>query len=256
MTEAPQMNAGDISFWPILKIDYPTDPDKLAQLLPPGIDPSDTANVHLSIYCFPVPDEPEYGCLITVDADYQGQKGYYAICYNIDQESAVHTSRDATGQPKYLGEIDYFLMGDNVTARVRHQGYTFIEYEGKKTGAMDYDAWQENEWWVKVSKACNGGEKEYDFPPHLVHVKAGYQPVHVESLAGELTLRDSPWDPVTEYLPIRGEVTARLSQAIPTERTIALSDELDGDAFWPFVDTISGSRWPGFMGGPKRQLRL
>ena len=86
MTEAPQMNAGDISFWPILKIDYPTDPDKLAQLLPPGIDPSDTANVHLSIYCFPVPDEPEYGCLITVDADYQGQKGYYAICYNIDQD--------------------------------------------------------------------------------------------------------------------------------------------------------------------------
>ena len=101
MTESPQMNAGDISFWPILKIDYPTNRDNLASLLPPGIDPSDTANVHLSIYCFPVPDEPEYGCLITVDADYNDKKGYYAVCYNIDQESAVHTSRDATGPVSY-----------------------------------------------------------------------------------------------------------------------------------------------------------
>ena len=45
MTDAPQMNAGDISFWPILKIDYPTDADKIAALLPPGIDPSDSANI-------------------------------------------------------------------------------------------------------------------------------------------------------------------------------------------------------------------
>ena len=58
---APKINPGDIMGWPILKIDYPTDREKLRALLPPGIDASSTANVHLSIYCFPVPDEPEYG---------------------------------------------------------------------------------------------------------------------------------------------------------------------------------------------------
>lgn len=250
------MNAGDISFWPILKIDYPTDPGKLAQLLPPGIEPGDEPMVHLSVYCVPVPDEPEYGCLITVDAKYDGQDGIYAICYNIDQESAVHTSRDMNGQPKYLGETDYFLMGDNVVARVRHQGYTFIEYEGKKTGAMDYDAWEENEWWVKVSRAVGGTEKEYDFPPHVVRVKSAFQPVHVEGVEGKLTLRDSPWDPITEYLPVCGDVTARLQQAMMPSRDITLEGPLDGDAFWPHVDVISGSRWPGFMGGPRRQLRM
>ena len=45
----PQGNPGDISNWPILKIDYRTDRDKLAALLPPGIEPSDESGVHLSI---------------------------------------------------------------------------------------------------------------------------------------------------------------------------------------------------------------
>ena len=252
MTKAPQMNAGDISFWPILKIDYPTDPEKIAALLPPGIEAGDTSDVHLSIYCVPVPDEPEYGCLITVDADYAGHKGQYAITYAIDQESAVHISRDMNGQPKCLAQTDYYLMGDNVSARVQHQGYTFIEFKGKKTGALEREEWTEHEWWVKVSRAVGGAEKAYDFPPHVVHVEAGYKPVHIEGVDGELVLRDSPWDPIAAMLPVRGEVSARLQQAMPTQREITLAGPLDPDAFWPHVDVISGSRWPGEMGGPKR----
>jgi acetoacetate decarboxylase len=252
MTESPKMNAGDISFWPILKIDYPTDADKIAALLPPGIDPSDSANVHLSVYCVPVPDEPEYGCLLTVDADYRGQKGLYALGYAIDQEAAVHISRDMNGQPKYLADIDYYLMGDNVDARVTHQRYTFAEFSGQRTGVAESGEWTEYEWWVKVSRAVGGAEKAYDFPPHVVQVKSAYQPVPIENVEGDLLLRDSPWDPIAEQLPIGGDVSARLQQAIPTTREITLEGPLDPDAYWPFSDTISGSRWPGQHGGPIR----
>ena len=38
-TGAPQGNPGDIVNWPMLKIVYRTDPDKIAALLPPGISP-------------------------------------------------------------------------------------------------------------------------------------------------------------------------------------------------------------------------
>jgi acetoacetate decarboxylase len=252
MTDAPQMNAGDISFWPILKIDYPTDAAKIAALLPPGIDASDSANVHLSIYCVPVPDEPEYGCVVSVDADYRGQKGVYTLGYGIDQESAVFISRDMNGQPKYPAEIDFFLMGDNVNARVCHQNYTFIEYAGQKTTVAESAEWTEYEWWVKNSRAVGGAEKAYDFPPHVVQVKSVYQPVHVVNLEGDLLLRESPWDPIAESLPVKGAVSARLQQAIPTTREITLEGPLDPDAYWPFSDTISGSRWPGQHGGPKR----
>ncbi len=254
MTDAPQMNAGDISFWPILKIDYPSDPDKIAALLPPGIDPSDTANVHLSIYCVPVPDEPEYGCVVSVDADYRGQKGKYALGYGIDQESAVIISRDMNGQPKYPAEIKYYLLRDQVRAKVSHQNYTFIEFAGKTTGAADAREWTEYEWWVKVSRAVGGAEKAYDFAPHVVQVKAGYKSAHIENVEGDLLLRESPWDPIAESLPIRGDVSARLQQALPTVREITLEGPLDPDAYWPFSDTISGSRWPGTFGGPKRVL--
>jgi len=250
---APKIDPGDIAGWPILKIDYPTDPARIRALLPRGIDPSRDSNVHLSIYCVPVPDEPEYGVLLTVDADYRGTRGHYALGYGIDQESAIFISRDMNGQPKYPCEIDYYRIGDRVRARCTHQGYTFLEFQGQTAGSLpNPPAHLEYEWWIKVSRAVGGAEKSYDFPPHVVQVKAGYQTTHQEKVTSELRLLPSPWDPIAEGLPIRGEVSARLWTATPTSREITLEGPLDPDAFWPFSDTIGGSRWPGSWGGPKR----
>jgi acetoacetate decarboxylase len=250
---APKINPGDIGGWPILKIDYPTDREKIRALLPPGIDPSAEPMVHLSVYCVPVPDEPEYGVLLTVDAAYRGTQGHYAIGYGIDQESAIFISRDMNGQPKYPCEIDYYRMGDAVRARATHQGYTFLEFHGKTAGvAPTPPAHTEHEWWVKVSRAVGGAEKSYDFPPHVVQVKTGFQTTHVEKVEGKLVLLDSPWDPIAQLLPIRGQVEARLRSAMPTSREITLEGVLDPEAYWPFSDTIGGSRWIGSMGGPRR----
>ena len=250
-----KINPGDILGWPILKIDYPTDADKIAALLPPGIDPSAESNVHLSIYCVPVPDEPEYGVVVSVDADYRGTPGRYALGYGIDQESAVYISKDMNGQPKFLAEIDYYRLGDAVSARCTHHGYTFLEFKGKTTGSAELPETQlEHEWWIKVSRAAGGAEKAYDFPPHVVQVRADYQPVHRETVEGELRLLESPWDPIAELLPMRGAASAYLSTAIPKSRDITLEGRLDPEAFWPHVDTIGSSRWPGTWGGPRREL--
>lgn len=250
----PKIDPGDIIGWPILKIDYPTDPAKLRALLPPGIDASPTANVHLSIYCFPVPDEPEYGVVTSVDASYRGVAGVYALGYGIDQESAIFISRDMNGQPKHPAEIDYYRVGERVRARCSHQGYTFLEFEGRTGGVLpNPPPFVENEWWVKVSRAVGGAEKSYDFPPHVVHVKAGYQTFHQVGVEGTLVLRESPWDPIAEHLPQRGPLSARLWSFIPTSREITLEGPLDPDAYWPFADTIGGSRWPGRLGGPQRR---
>jgi len=248
-----KINPGDILGWPFLKIDYPTDPKKLAALLPPGIEPSKQSNVHLSIYCFPVPDEPEYGIVVSVDADYRGTPGYYALAYGIDQESAVYISKETNGQPKFLAEIEYYRMGTAVTARCTHHGYTFLEFKGKTTGPAPLPATQlEHEWWIKVSRAVGGAEKSYDFPPHVVMVKADYKPVYREAVQGDLRLLESPWDPIAQLLPMTGPATSYLSWAMPTARDITLEGKLDPDAFWPFVDTIGSSRWPGKSGGPRR----
>jgi acetoacetate decarboxylase len=249
-----KIQPGDIVGWPILKIDYPSDPKKIAALLPPGLAPGATSNVHLSIYCYPVPDEPEFGIVVNVDADYRGTSGFYSLAYGIDQESAVYISKDMNGQPKFLAEIEYYRVGAAVRARCSHHGYTFLEFSGRTAGALPLPESQlEHEWWIKVSRAVGGAEKSYDFAPHVVMVKAGYRPVYREKVEGELRLLDSPWDPIAELLPVRGAVSAYLSTAMPTSREITLEGPLDPDAFWPFVDTIGSSRWPGHMGGPKRR---
>ncbi|HIF92497.1 MAG: acetoacetate decarboxylase family protein [Myxococcales bacterium] len=252
-TNVLKINAGDIAGWPILKIDYPTRPASIAALLPPGISPSAEANVHLSIYCYPVPDEPEFGIVVTVDADYAGEKGLYTLGYGIDQESAIFISRDMNGQPKFPCEVEYYRLGGRVRARCIHQGYTFLEFDGNQAGAAPLPESQvETEWWIKVSRAVGGVEKAYDFPPHVVRVHSAYQPVYRETLDGELRLLDSPWDPIAKLLPMEGEASAYLSTAQPTARDITLEGPLNPDGFWPFVDTIGGSRWPGTQGGPQR----
>lgn len=250
---APQNTPGDIANWPILKITYRTDADKIAALLPPGIDPSDDPNVHLNVYNVPVPDVPEYGVLITVDADYRGTKGRYAIGYGIDQESAIFISRDMNGQPKYPAEVTYYRLGDRVTARCSHQGYTFMEFEGKVTGpSADLPKYEENEWWVKVSRAVGGAEKSYDFPPHAVRVRSTFATTWCEEVEGNLSLAASPWDPIAELLPQRELVSVKLDTSQWLGREITLEGKLDPDAFWSHIDTIGGSRWPGEMGGPRR----
>jgi len=250
---APKIDPGDIGGWPILKIDYPTERERIAALLPPGIDPSAESKVHLSIYCVPVPDEPEYGVVVKVDADYRGTRGAYTLGYGIDQESAIFISRDTNGQPKYPCQTTYYRMGNALTARASHQGYTFLEFAGSVKGAVPNPPDHvEHEWWVKVSRAVGGAEKSYDFPPHVVHVETGFRTLYQQQVEGTLLLRDSPWDPIAELLPMRGAATAYLRTALPTKRDIKLAGRLDPDAFWPFADTIGGSRWPGHRGGPRR----
>ncbi len=250
---APQIDGGEIANWPILKIDYRTDKARIASLLPPGIDPGREPNVHLSIYQVAVPDVPEYGIFITVDADYRGVQGVYTLGYGIDQESAIFISRDMNGQPKFPCQTDYYRFGGAVTARCTHQGYTFVEFEGKVAGALPIpENHEENEWWIKVSRAVGGVEKAYDFPPHVVRVKSSYGTAHVEQVEGQLTLLPSKWDPIATLLPLREYLGARLWWPKFLGRAITLEGRLDPDAYWPFVDTIGGSRWPGTMGGPKR----
>jgi acetoacetate decarboxylase len=250
---APKINPGDIAGWPILKIEYRTDPKCIAALLPPGISPSSSPTVYLSVYNVPVPDEPEYGVVVGVAADHKGLQGRYTLGYGIDQESAIFISRDMNGQPKYPCKTTYYRMGNDVTARASHQGYTFLEFRGAVKGAVATPPDHvEHEWWIKVSRAVGGAEKSYDFPPHVVHVKSTYRTAYQETVDGALTLRESPWDPIAKLLPMRELVTAYLWTPVFLGREITLGAALDPDAFWPHVDTIGGSRWPGHMGGPRR----
>jgi acetoacetate decarboxylase len=249
----PQSNPGEIANWPLLKIVYRTDADKIADLLPPGIEPGPQPHVHVNIYNVPVKGEPEYGVSTKVVADYEGTPGYYGIGLGIDQESAIFISQELNGQPKFPCSIVYFRHDDAVEARCTHQGYTFLEFHGRVTGVAEPEPgeYEEHDWWIKSSRAVGGVEKSYDFPPHVVDVASVQSTVRKEIVGGTLVLRDSPWDPYTSLLPMREHLSSHLVWSKPSSREITLAGPLDPIAFWPYADTIGGSRWPGFMGGPR-----
>ncbi len=79
-----------------------------------------------------------------------------------------------------------------------------------------------------------------------------YGTAHRENVEGELILRDSPWDPLASMLPMKEMVESYLWWPIFLDREMTIAGELDAEKFLPFADTISGSRWPGENGGPRK----
>lgn len=254
MSDTPMTRPGEIAGRPKLVVRYPTDPGRIADLLPPGLELAGEPVVQIGIYCVPVQGEPEFGVSTKVPARFDGVDGQYCLGIGIDQESAIFVSRETNGQPKFPCSVRFFRLGDEIHASATHQGYTFLSYRGVVSGSGERvgEEFADDEWWIKVSRAVGGVEKAYDFPPRVVRVHSEGVVTHTESLIGEFTLADSPWDPYTELLPIRGDVHAELVTARHTAREITLAGPLEPDAFWPYADTIGGSRWPGDRGAPRR----
>ena len=252
MTESPMNRPGEVAGWPKLVVTYRTDRSGIEQLLAPGLSAGDPV-VTVGVYCVPILGEPEFGISVKVPASWNGVEGQYNLGMGIDQEAAVSISHETNGQPKFLCDVSFYRLGDQVAARATHQGYTFVEFHGEVSGPVEARPGDvtEHEWWVKYSRAIGGEPGRYDFPPHVVDVATVFEQRHVEDVEGELKLLDSPWDPVARYLPMQEQISAQLVTHQAKARDISNAGPLDPEAFWPFADTIGGARWPGTRGGPR-----
>lgn len=251
LNEALAGTPGDAINWPMLKIKYLTDPENIEKLLPPGFEMASRPEVILTVYNFPVNGHPEFGLTTCVLAKFNGVEGEFALGYAIDRESEVFISQEKFGQPKYPADITYFRLMNYVEARVTHQNYTFFEFRGQATEVQDPgEEFMVNEFWLKYSRKASYTETGFDFPPHVVNVDSKYGTAQKLKVEGELTLRDSPWDPIAQNLPVKSELDAYLWTPIFLDRSVTLGEPLDAEAFEPRASTIGNSRWPGTNGGP------
>jgi acetoacetate decarboxylase len=128
-----------------------------------------------------------------------------------------------------------------------------MEFKGTIQQQIDIPAFEEINWWVKKMR---GGDymnpTAWAYPPHVMKVWGKYGTEYAEKVQGELKLRESPWDPVVEFLPIRSSINAYLWTPKFFDRAITVAGPLDPEKFLPFADTIGGSRWLGQNGGPKK----
>ena len=251
---APQINPGEIANWPLLKIVYRTDHDKIADLLPPGIEPGAEPNVHVNIYNVPVKGEPEYGVSTKVPASYRGRA-------RLLRDRSRH--RPGVGdlhQPGAERPAQVPLLHRVLPPRRRRRGPLHapgvhvprVPRAGhRRRRRSSPPSTRTTSGGSSRRGAVGGVEKSYDFPPHVVDVASVQTTVRKETSTGRLccaTARGIPTRRCSRCASCCPRTWSGPGRSAARSRSPAPLDPL---AFWPYADTIGGSRWPGFKGGPR-----
>ena len=195
---------------PSLEAVYLTDPDALAEVLPPPLTAPDEPRVHVRItdidLMFGEHRHKELVAFFAVDAQLDGEPGEYPLVIPIDLEPAIAISRERYGEPKKLADIALTGGGDgSVRGTVTRQGVTFIEMTGRVTGAQPVPGpYPARQFWFKFSPSVDG--TGFDGDPLLIRFEQVRRTESLERVEGDLILRDLPGCPVVD-LPVRGAPT-------------------------------------------------
>lgn len=221
---------------PAVEVVYLTDPELLAEVLPPPLSPPPEPRVHVRItdidLTFGEHRHKELVGYFAVDAMLDGEPGEYPLLIPIDMESAVSISRERFGEPKKLADIALTRDGDRVEGRITRQGVTFIEVSGHVTEVLPTPApYPARQFWFKFLPAVEG--TGFDAGPLLVRLEQTRRPESVERIEGRLTLRDLPGCPVVD-LPIRETVSIQWVRR-SSENTPTVVGPVDPVAFAPFA---------------------
>ena len=195
---------------PNLEVVYLTDPDALAEVIPPPLAAPPQPRVHARITDIDLRfGEHRYKELVAyfaVDAVLDGEPGEYPLLIPIDLEHAISISRERFGEPKKLADITMTRDADGrVHGTVTRQGVTFIEINGRVTGDLPVpEPYPARQFWFKFMPAVEG--IGFDGGPLLVRMEQVRKPERVERVEGELILRDLAGCPVVD-LPVREMVS-------------------------------------------------
>ena len=238
VTEPSASAAGGSDFHPTLpslEVVYRTDPDVLAAVLPPPLEPPDEPRVHARVTEIHL----EFGDFVyqervgyfAVDAVYDGQLGEYPMLMPIDLEAAVSISREKFGEPKKLATIEFGREGDHVEASITRQDVTFLEIVGDVVETLPTpEPYPAVQWWFKFMPATVGSG--FDAGPFLIRVDQVRSPQLLERVEGKLVLRDLPSCPVVDLPIVETESihwTVRTATHEPTMMGL-----VDADAFEPY----------------------
>ena len=193
---------------PRLEVTYLTDPEVLAEVLPPPLAPPPEPRVHVRVTSIEANGRVhERVCSFLVDAMYGDTLGQWCMVMPIDLADAIAPSRERYGEPKKLAQLEFSRDGDLVHASVTRQGVTFIEVVGDVTATLPTpEPYPLTHYWYKFLPAVAG--KGFDAGPFLVVLHQTMKPESVERVEGKLVLRDLPGTPVAD-LPVLEQESIR-----------------------------------------------
>lgn len=182
---------------------YETDPDVVAAVLPPPIEPGDEPLVKVTVATVDLdrPGLPVFGAgSFSVAARHEGTDGWYALLMPMTTEQSVIGGRETFGEPKKIGQVDLDRHGDRVTGTIARLGTTIVEITGTVGDRVELEDRTRTDFYFKFLPAPDG--KGFDAEPSLVYCHRDETTREAHRVDGTVTLRDSRFDPVAD-LPVR-----------------------------------------------------
>ncbi|MEZ5372611.1 MAG: acetoacetate decarboxylase family protein [Microthrixaceae bacterium] len=218
-----EVKATKIGAWSTsLTATFLTDPEVVAAVLPPPLEPPDEPTVKVSISRVDLGgDRPPFGAgTFAVAARHGDTEGFYPLLMPMTSEQAVIGGRETFGEPKKIADIVLEtggddLQGQTVRGEVSRMGVGIIELSGSLGDELaPPPAGRRLDYYLKFLRDPGGGG--FDGDPWLVYCTRETETRSHRAADVTLTLRESRFDPVAD-IPILGDVTATLSERRSTQ---------------------------------------
>jgi acetoacetate decarboxylase len=190
---------------------FETDPELVAEVLPPPLEPGPRSFARINITTVRMGGTWEFGAgWFGVQARHGDVVGEYPLFMPMTTEQATVGGRETFGEPKKLGEVSARRDGDHVEGRISRLGYPLAELRGTVGEALPLDERTSVDFYVKLSPSPER-PGELDADPLLVESRKthGYR-VRL-AVDAELVLKDSPLDPIADF-PVRRIVESTWSE--------------------------------------------
>jgi acetoacetate decarboxylase len=213
---------------------YETDPEAVAAVLPPPLEPTDAPLVRVSIARVDLGRGlPPFGAgTFAVQARHDGAVGNYPLVMPMTTEQSVIGGRETFGEPKKLAQVTLDRDGDQVTGRVTRLGVTFIEVTGTVGEELPVPDDQDRvDFYFKFLPAPDG--KGFDAEPSLVYCHRHETYRSLARVDGQVVLTESRYDPVAD-LPVRRLVEITLSERRAVQRGEIVT-RVPGEWLAPYV---------------------
>lgn len=217
-------------------IDYKTDPELAAAILPPPLEARGDGlmRVVLSQVAMHISENQTMHIgsgVFGVHCNYQSQQGYYVVTMPMSSEAAVIGGREMYGEPKKIAEIEFNKIGNHVSSSISRHGLTYISFEGDIGDKIEAKTIDDKAFVFKAFPSVSGMGLEYE--PQLMQLNLSRKQRECYAINGELILSDSPLDPVAD-LPIR-EVVSAVFEVCSAESNGEILSNVPAENLYPFL---------------------
>src|SRR3954449_4692332 len=153
---------------------YETDPDAIAAVLPPPLEPSDQPLVRVNVATVDLGRGlPPFGAgTFAVQARHEGTVGNYPLLMPMTTEQSVVGGRETFGEPKKLAEVSLTRDGQEVHGGIARLGTTNIDNPGPSTDPLDPVEGRRTDFYFKFLPSPDGkgfDTSELQSHSHLVY---------------------------------------------------------------------------------------